>query len=182
MALVDRIGRRPLLMYSYLCSGITLAIMGTCFFIDTSSLKYFGIFPFIGLTFYIVVSTTCVSPIGFVIAAEIFPVNVKSVAMTLTNLLGGFLNFTSVKGYQGVKDLAGLTGVFWFYSCFGLAGAAFTYYFVPETKGKSLREIQIELQGNNIDEAGEKLHQEVENGDGVSIRLKEVEQKEGNSM
>lgn len=81
-----------------------------------------------------------------VIQAEIFPLNVRAIAMTCLNILGGFMGFLVPKCYQKIKNSLGLYGAFWFFSCVAVFGAIFSYFMVPETKGKSLREIQDLLQ------------------------------------
>lgn len=86
-----------------------------------------------------------------VIQAEIFPLNVRAIAMTSLNILGGFMGFLVPKCYQKIKHGLGLYGAFWFFSCVAVFGAIFSYVMVPETKGKSLREIQDLLQIGTID-------------------------------
>lgn len=144
---MDKVGRRPLLVFSYLSSGLTLIPVGAYFFIKPTSSPYYSYIPIIGIILTSILSIIGYDSLVYLIIAEIFPLNVKSVAMTSQNILGGFLNFLSVKGYQEIKDVAGLAGVFWFYASSSIIGAIFSYFLVPETKGKSLREIQIELQG-----------------------------------
>ncbi|KAJ8728017.1 hypothetical protein PYW08_016402 [Mythimna loreyi] len=164
-AIVDKIGRRPLLIYSFLGSGLSLAFVGVYFLIQPNSSSYYSYIPFIGIIFSSMLSILGYDTIVFVILAEIFPLNVKSVAMTLQNILGGFLNFLSVKGYQEVKDVAGLAGVFGFYASITIIGGVFSYFMVPETKGKSLREIQVELQGALYEETEEKVKFDVDKKD-----------------
>lgn len=88
--------------------------------------------------------------------------------MTALNIFGGCATFVMVKGYQEVKDLSGLYGVFWFFAASSFVGSVFSYLVVPETKGKSLREIQMELQGVNYDDACVSLNKVVCNEENVS--------------
>ena len=169
---MDKVGRRPLLVYSYLSSGITLIVVGAYFLIQPTSSPYYTYIPFIGIILASTLSTLGYETLVHVVIAEIFPLNVKSVAMTLQNILGGFLSFLTVKMYQEVKDVAGLTGVFWFYAGVSLIGAVFSYCLVPETKGKSLREIQVELQGALYDKPVLKLNTLKENQDTELEELK----------
>ncbi|XP_047024262.1 facilitated trehalose transporter Tret1-like [Helicoverpa zea] len=173
--IVDKVGRRPLFISSYLGSSMALTTIGLYFFLQPTFSIFSSYIPFFGL----MIISTIISIIGydtlcFVITAEIFPLNVKSVAMTFQNILGGFLNFLVVKGYQEVKDVAGLTGVFWFFACSSLTGAVFSFFLVPETKGKSLREIQIELQGELYDEVDKSIPNGVVKDDDDATELKEL--------
>ncbi|KPJ08238.1 Facilitated trehalose transporter Tret1 [Papilio machaon] len=152
--LVDRVGRRPLIIYSLLGTGISYAVIGFYFFlldvvqIEHESLSPYGILTFIGILISTIVSTLGFNSVIGIVPAEIFPLNVKAVAMTSLNILGGLLGFAVGKGYQLMKNLLGLTGVFWIFAFVTFSGAVFTYFYVPETRDKSLHDIQILLQGD----------------------------------
>lgn len=112
------------------------------------SMPSYKFIPFAGI-----IGANIISTIGFyslvsVVPAEIFPLNVKAVAMTYICISGGMFNFVMAKGYQSVKDYSGLYGVFWVFAAASILGSIFSVIYVTETKGKSLREIQIELQGD----------------------------------
>lgn len=64
-----------------------------------------------------------------------------------------------------------MTGVFWIFGSIAFIGGVFAYFFVPETKRKSLREIQVELQGQMHDEAGEKLYQALKNSGMIDVQF-----------
>ncbi|KAJ0177090.1 hypothetical protein K1T71_007099 [Dendrolimus kikuchii] len=184
---VDKIGRRPLLILSYFGTSLCLATVGVYFYyqevvgIENESSSPYRHITFIGIILGTVLSTLGFDSLIFVIPAEIFPINVKSIAMTSYNIFGGCMNFVAVKGYQEVKNLAGLHGVFLYFAVSALIGSVFSYFVAPETKGKSLRQIQIELQGNIYDEGEESLNKDVgenENAKEIvvadSVELKEL--------
>nr|XP_021183295.2 facilitated trehalose transporter Tret1 [Helicoverpa armigera] len=181
--IVDKIGRRPLLIYTYIGSSIMLGMVGSYFFvqkvvgIENESSNPFRFVVFIGIVCSIVISSMGFDTLIFIIPSEIFPINVRSVAMTVLNIFTAVVTFVAVKGYQIMEDWTGLYGVFWFYGLTALSGAVFTYFVVPETKGKSLREIQIELQGNIYDDdADDALKKELEPEENVkeNNELKEL--------
>ncbi|KAL0841079.1 hypothetical protein ABMA28_014844 [Loxostege sticticalis] len=153
--LSDRVGRRPLLVYSYIGTGLCLGIVGAYFFcfeillVSEEKIAPYGIIAFIGIVLSIIFSTLGFSSLIYILPAELFPLNVKSVAMTSTNIFGSIASFAVVKVYQQVKDWVGLFGVFIFFASMALAGGAFSYLFVAETKGKSLREILVMMKGPN---------------------------------
>ncbi|XP_050670795.1 facilitated trehalose transporter Tret1-like [Leptidea sinapis] len=173
--LADRVGRRPLLIYSFFGSSVSLAIVGTYFFllevlsINNTSLQPYGFITFAGIVSSSVISTFGFNSIIGVIQGEVFPMNVKAVAITSLNIYGGILGFTVTKLFQKIKDATGLCGVFWFFSSVALLGSIFSFFIIPETKGKSLREIQVMLQGDVYDATGEELR---------DIKRKEVERNE----
>lgn len=174
--LIDRLGRRPLLIYSFFVYGISYCIVGAYFLINVnpSSLSSLGLIPFVGIILAIVIAILGFESVAYMIPAELFPINIKSIAMTNVNIYAGLMNFVSVKSYQSIKDFGGLPAVFFVFATASLLGGVFSYFFVPETKCKSLREIQIELQGKLYDEDGEKLTLPYTNGDVHEGEAKEL--------
>lgn len=181
--LVDRLERRHLLIGSYLGTGISLTVVGIYFFllnvvqIDHDSLAIYGVVPFIGIILSNVISTFGFIALSVVVPAEIFPLNVKAVAMTSLSVFGGVLGFTVGKGYQNVKDLLGQHTVFWIFGGVAFCGAIFTYFIVPETRGKNLNEIQRELQGDVYDETSQTL-QKVNLSNDEGTELEELKRKD----
>lgn len=86
-----------------------------------------------------------VSSLPYVLMGELFPINIKESAITLMTFLGVIMAFIVSKFYQPVSDAWGLYSVFWIFGGVCVGGCVFTWLFLPETKGKSFSEIQIEL-------------------------------------
>lgn len=151
--LVDKVGRRPLLIFSFSGTGFFFTTVGTYFIllevvrIDREILSPYGVITFISILLSTIISNIGFNSVVGVVPAEIFPMNVKAVAMTSLNVLGGLLGFAVARGYQLVKDSLGLSGVFFLFAGVTFCGAAFTDLCVPETRGKSLVEIQLMMQG-----------------------------------
>lgn len=177
-------GRRSLLICSFIGTGLSLGLAGAYFFclemleINEEKLAPYGIIAFIGIISSVILSTLGFNSLIYLLPAELFPLNVKSVAMTSLNIFGGFSNFGIIKMYQIGKDWIGLFGVFSIFASVALSGGIFSYFFVPETKGKSLREILVLLQGTAYDETAENLNKanrEVDvNGAGEATELRQV--------
>uniref|UniRef100_A0A2A4JTV9 Major facilitator superfamily (MFS) profile domain-containing protein n=1 Tax=Heliothis virescens TaxID=7102 RepID=A0A2A4JTV9_HELVI len=166
--LVDRVGRRPLLIFSYIGTGVSLGAVGLYFFlqdvlsISQDTLATIAFIPLFGIILANVISTIGFNSLIFIIPAEIFPMNVKAIAMTSLSLFGAALGFTVALGYQRVKDFWGLTSVFWIFAGFAIGGAVFCYFLVTETKGKDLKDIQVELQGDGYDPVAFELEDTLE--------------------
>lgn len=175
--MVDRMGRRPLLISSYLGTGLSFVIVGLYLFlfnvIRIESLFDYKFIPIVAITTSSVISTFGFVPLSSVIPAEIFPINVKTVAMTSLNIFGGILSFLCAKGYQNMKDLLDLHGVFWIFGSIAIFGAVFSYLVVPETGGKSLDDIQKELQGDAYVDASGKLNEVALDDVGIVKDVKE---------
>lgn len=161
---VDKIGRRPLLIYTYSAASMILGVIGSYFFvqqvigINNESTSIFRYTVFLGTILSNIIANFGFDTLVFIIPSEIFPLNVRATAMTVTNIYTGLVTFIALRCYQIMEDHIGLYGVFWVYAITAASGAVFTYFVVTETRGKTLRDIQIDLQGNIYDESEEKLN------------------------
>uniref|UniRef100_A0A1B6E0I4 Major facilitator superfamily (MFS) profile domain-containing protein n=1 Tax=Clastoptera arizonana TaxID=38151 RepID=A0A1B6E0I4_9HEMI len=147
--LADRAGRRVLLLISQSVMAICLGVLGYFFKMkdsgeDVSSL---GLVPLASVVVFIVVFSLGAGPIPWLMVGELFTSEIKGIA---TGIAVG-MNWTSVfivtKTFQALINNFGNNVTFW---CFGLicaVGAVFIFFIIPETKGKSLEEIQMELSG-----------------------------------
>lgn len=147
-ALVDKLGRRPLLLVTTLLGGVALTIAGSFYLLkfqvglDTTG---YGWALHSSVIFYELIIALGLNPLSYMMLGELFPTNVKGAAVSLANLVSSLLAFVVSKLYQVISDFCGVYAAFgWFaVSCF--LGVIFIALAVPETKGKSLLEIQEEL-------------------------------------
>lgn len=146
--LVDRFGRRILLILSSLGVAVSLTAVGAYFFLQDwvqlhpDILSRFGILPLMGILGFNVLYSIGIGNIPYVMQAELFPINVKAIASSTATMTACIFSFIVAKGYQSVKDILGHYAVFWIFASVAFIGIFFVYFFVPETKGKSLEEIQ----------------------------------------
>nr|XP_012136196.1 PREDICTED: facilitated trehalose transporter Tret1-like [Megachile rotundata] len=146
--LVDKWGRKPLLLITTLLAGLSLTAAGAFYFLKLKMLVDMSDFGWIlhaSIIFYELIIALGLNPLAYMMLGELFPTNVKGVAVSLANLWGSLLAFIVAKMYQVISDSWGVyTSFGWFViSCF--LGIAFIAFVVPETKGKSLFEIQEKL-------------------------------------
>jgi MFS transporter, SP family, arabinose:H+ symporter len=135
---IDRVGRRKLLLWGVTGMIVCLIGVGVVFQYDLSSggLLLFFILGFIASF------ASSLGPIPWVIISEIFPTKTRGIAMsfaTLTLWIGVVLvtQLTPV-----LLDTLGGAGTFWIFACNGIFLLIFTYKMIPETKGKTLEEIE----------------------------------------
>ncbi|XP_019051472.1 PREDICTED: sugar transporter ERD6-like 8 isoform X2 [Nelumbo nucifera] len=145
-SLIDRAGRRPLLLVS--ASGLFLGsfLLGISFYLKASqlSLNWVPVLALSGVLVYIGSFSVGMGAVPWVIMSEIFPINLKGIAgslVTLVNWLGSWLvsytfNFLSVWSTYGA---------FFVYSAICAIGIGFIFKVVPETKGRTLEEIQASM-------------------------------------
>ncbi|KAK2582024.1 hypothetical protein KPH14_002730 [Odynerus spinipes] len=101
-----------------------------------------GIFPVVCILMYIFLSTLGFLSIPFAMIGEIYPTKVKDLLAGLTVCLGYFFSSVTIKTYPDMLLLMGKHGVFFFYAVVSLCGTLFVLFLLPETKGKSLHEIE----------------------------------------
>ncbi|XP_077300010.1 facilitated trehalose transporter Tret1-like [Arctopsyche grandis] len=153
---VDRMGRKPLLFASSLGTGISLTAVGVYFYIqnvvkaDVDTMSSISWLPIFGLVGFNVLYSIGLGNLPYVLQSEIFPTNVKSAASSIMTIFGATMAAIVTKMYQGLADTFGIHSVFWMFAAVSYIGVFFVYFVVPETKGKTLEEIQRKL--NNISE------------------------------
>ncbi|KAM4625648.1 solute carrier family 2, facilitated glucose transporter member 10 [Polymixia lowei] len=89
-------------------------------------------------------------PMTWLVLSEIFPAGVRGRAFAFTNCFNWAANLLVTFSFLNVIDMIGLSGTFLLYGMTGVVAGLFFYYMLPETKGKSLEEIDKELCSNRI--------------------------------
>ncbi|KAI4490300.1 hypothetical protein M0802_010768 [Mischocyttarus mexicanus] len=101
-----------------------------------------GIIPVICVVTFIFLSTLGFLSIPFAMIGEIYPSKVKDILSGLTTCTAYIFSSVTIKTYPSMLLHMGKHGVFFFYSTVSLLGTLFVLFFLPETKGKSLNEIE----------------------------------------
>ncbi|QGI85883.1 unnamed protein product [Fusarium fujikuroi] len=143
--LIDKLGRRPLLMYGATGTFISLVIVGGIIGGFGSGLADNKAAGWVGIVFiyiYDVNFSFSFAPIGWVLPSEIFNLGNRSKAMAITTSATWMCNF--IIGLVTPDMLANLGwGTYIFFAAFCLLAFLFTYFFVPETRGKSLEDMDL---------------------------------------
>lgn len=149
--LIDKLGRKFLLILS--TSGVSslLLIMGTYFLLKKHTsidLSSFTFLPVIGMILYAIFFSFGLGGVTFVMMGEMFSASIKSKASGLMSIVHGVMVAVFTKYYQYTADNWGLAVPFYTYGVAVCLGVVFCVFCVPETKGKTLEEIQQNLKGN----------------------------------
>ncbi|GMN46519.1 hypothetical protein TIFTF001_015685 [Ficus carica] len=141
--LVDKSGRRPLIMVS--ATGIFLGciLAGTSFFLKGHGLllEWAPIFTVAGVLIYIASFSIGMGAVPWVIMSEIFPIHIKGVAGSLVVLVNWSGAWAVSYTYNFLMSWSSY-GTYFIYSGFSILAVLFVAVLVPETKGKTLEEIQ----------------------------------------
>jgi MFS transporter, SP family, arabinose:H+ symporter len=137
---VDKLGRRALMMIGAGgLAGIYL-ILGTCYFFHVS-----GWFMVVLVVMAIACYAMSLGPVTWVILSEIFPNHVRGVAMAVATFALWIGCFTLTYTFPLLNTFLGSSGTFWIYSLICASGFLFIFFKLPETKGKSLEDLEKEL-------------------------------------
>lgn len=117
------------------------------------------------MVFYFFMSTIGFLSMPFAMNAELFPVKIKGLATGIVSCIAYAFNFVTIKTYPSMVVSMGSYGVFLFYGLIALLGTFFVIVFLPETKGKTLEEIEEYFGKQKEDkEVQMKILQDKENG------------------
>jgi MFS transporter, SP family, arabinose:H+ symporter len=140
MALIDRWGRRVLLLVGF--GGLSIIYL------------FFGLFYQLELKGFIMLASVLMgislyamtlAPTTWVVLSEIFPNKVRGLAMSIATMALWSACFILTYTFPILNNWAGASGTFWAFGVICIAGFIFIRKVLPETKGKSLEEIEKEL-------------------------------------
>jgi sugar porter (SP) family MFS transporter len=141
LRLIDRKGRRPLLMVGVTGMVIALFTLGLAF-LGNAGTTFISVVAIASLMAYVAAFAISLGPIFWLMNSEIYPLNVRSKAAGVGTMANWTSNFVISLTFLPLIDLVGRTGAFWAYGTVGLLTLWFCWRLVPETKDRQLEEIQ----------------------------------------
>ena len=138
----DKIGRKPLLYFGLTGVMLSLFALGTSFAFANvlgSSLKWVAVGSLIT---YIICFAMSLGPIGWILVSEVFPLKIRGIAMSICTVSNFAFNFFVVGSFPILLHRIGGAWTFWMFGAVSLLCIIFVYFFVPETKGISLEQIE----------------------------------------
>jgi SP family galactose:H+ symporter-like MFS transporter len=143
--LVDRVGRRPLLIGGIGGMIITLVAMGIVFALDPSRA---GWFILICLLAYILSFAIGMGPVFWLMTSELFPTRLRGAGASISSLCNWAANLVVSITFLTLIDAVGKPGAFWLYAFLGVLALLFCWSLVPETNGKTLEQIERYWKNN----------------------------------
>jgi MFS transporter, SP family, xylose:H+ symportor len=140
---VDRLGRRPLMIIGATGMGVSLTGLGFAAYTGTTQLWVLAF-----ILGYIASFAMSLGPVVWVILAEIFPNRIRGRAMSVAVLILWASNYVISQTFPMINEDPWLVGTFhhafpfWLYAVFCVVLIGVMVFFVPETKGRSLEEIE----------------------------------------
>ena len=142
MWLIDRAGRRPLLLIGTAGITITLGILGFAFLTPGGGLARVAV---ITLMAYVASFAISLGPVFWLLISEIYPLKIRGLAEGTAAASNWAANLLVSLTFLTLVQALGPTRTFWLYTLFAVATWVFCYYLVPETKGRTLEEIERSL-------------------------------------
>lgn len=157
MALVDRVGRRPLLLTGLAGTTICLVVLGISVVhgADVASGRLQMVAAMGSLVLFVAFFAVGMGVMGWLIIAEIFPQPIRGAAMSLPAVAHWIVNLLVSLPFLVVIDAIGPAFTFWSFAVVGVMGFMFCSGFVPETMGKSLESIESGWLQQKITATGE---------------------------
>ncbi len=140
MFVVDRWGRKVLTLTGSFGLAIIYSFMGAAYYFHITGVT---------LLIIVVIAIACyamtLATVMWVIISEIFPNHVRGVAMSVCTFSLWAACFILTYTFPVLNRVLGAAGTFWLYGLICLGGGLFVVFYLPETKGKSLEEIERDL-------------------------------------
>lgn len=143
---VNRAGRKFFLISTYLLTAGALITIGTCFYVNRVDPSFnTGILPVLSLSLHVLAFSVGVGTTPYIVYSEIFPPNVRNVCMSVLMFWNNTLGFGIIKAYPLMLNTLHISGCFWMFGAACLLIAPYTYFCIPETRGKSAETIRESL-------------------------------------
>lgn len=140
MYTVDRLGRRALMLFGSIGLAGIYAILGACYYFEIT-----GMFVLLLVVLAIACYAMTLAPVTWVVLSEIFPTKVRARAMAISTFSLWTACFVLTYTFPLLNSGLGSFGTFWVYGIVCVFGFVFIKMSLPETKGKSLEQIEKEL-------------------------------------
>jgi sugar porter (SP) family MFS transporter len=140
LGVVDRGGRRPLMLFGSAGLAIAFAVLGLCFFRHVT-----GVAVLVVVLAAIACYSMSLAPVTWVVISEIFPNRIRGAAMSVAVIALWAACFILTYTFPLLNKSLGPSGSFWFYGVICVGGFFFILKTLPETKGRTLEEIETKL-------------------------------------
>lgn len=155
--LMDRFGRRFLIISSSTLSGLCLLAIAVYFTFMNAGYDVLEVswIPVAAVMLYATVFKAGLGLVPIVLTAELFPAKVKAMGMTISDCMYVGFCVISLQVYHLFKDSYGIHIPFYVFAICCFLTVIFAIVMIPETKGKTLEEIQLMLKGNKTEPSPE---------------------------
>lgn len=144
--LLDRVGRRPLLLFGTAGMVVGLGVLGLLFLGGIHGTTE-AVLATASLCFYIGAFAIGLGPVFWLLVSELFPLRVRGQGASVATMANWLANLVVAVSYLSIISAIGGSATFWGYAAISVASLLYMVRAVPETKGRSLSEIERDLRG-----------------------------------
>jgi len=141
MQLIDRVGRRPLLLVSLAGMALSLFVLGLAFALPQAS-GNLGWIALSSLMGYVGSFAIGLGPVFWLVLSEIYPLHIRGRAMSIGTTVNWSVNLIVALTFLTLTQVLGNAATFWLYGIVSVGAWLFAFFLVPETKDKTLEEIE----------------------------------------
>jgi MFS transporter, SP family, galactose:H+ symporter len=139
--LIDRVGRRPLLLTTLVPTAAGLVALGFSFWTGLPA-GWQGPLALGSLLLYIAGFAVGMGPVPWAVNSEIYPLRVRAICASAATTVNWITNLIVSITFLSYGNAVTKAGAFWTYACVCGVCFVFVFFLMPETKGKSMEEIQ----------------------------------------
>jgi sugar porter (SP) family MFS transporter len=147
--LLDKVGRRPLLLTGTAGMAVGMAITALSFLGGENLHGALAIVAVLGLLIYTGSFAIGLGPVFWLLIAEIYPLRIRGAAMSVASMANWAANFVVTISFLTLLSAIGGSGAFFLFGFLTLVALAYFWRKVPETKGRSLQEIERDLTNSH---------------------------------
>jgi len=140
MATIDKLGRKKLIFMGAITLGLAYIALGTCFYRQSQGIHVLAL-VLLSIAFF----ASSIGPVTWVLLSEIFPNRIRGLATSIAVFAMWIANFVLALTFPSMFTYLGMARTFWIYAGVCIAGSLFIIFCVPETKGKTLEQIEREF-------------------------------------
>jgi MFS family permease len=149
MQLIDRVGRRPLLLASLAGMTLSLFVLGLAFALPRLS-GLLGWLAVSSLMVYVGSFAVGLGPVFWLVLSEIYPLRVRGRAMSVGTVANWGANVAVALSFLTLTQVLGKPATFWLYALISVGAWLFAFFLVPETKGRTLEEIEAHWRSGKL--------------------------------
>ena len=151
MFVVDRWGRTKLLTAGASVMAVSLMALATALSMDGTASSTLA---FVAVITYVIAVATSLNVVVFIIPTELYPLRARGAGMSVTLFANWGMNFLVALTFLSLLNTLGGTTTFWVYAVVCVALALFAAFVIPETKGRTLEEIESDLRKSSGPKSG----------------------------
>jgi SP family galactose:H+ symporter-like MFS transporter len=141
--LIEKMGRRKLLIASAIGMGLSMQIVALFFFFASPDVAFASFYSILAFVAFFAIG---LGPVTVVLVSELYPLSIRGRAMSVVTAANWFFNYLISLVFLDLVSLLEIKGVFQMYAIIACLALIFICTYLPETKGKSLEEIESSMK------------------------------------